>query len=136
MRIGVFSKLEAVKQTTFLIFNLLAFAAFNAFKRGEGAEDVLEKINRISESYIEIHEETFAILAYILGGISLFGLRASFKQKTFSLLSAMSASIFAFVVLFFSKETGTTGGEIRHNEIILEVQVLTTNNINNNQDGD
>jgi hypothetical protein len=25
--------------------------------------------------------------------------------------------IFAFVVLFFAKQTGTTGGEIRHTEI-------------------
>jgi hypothetical protein len=59
-------------------------------------------------------------LSYILGGISLLGLWASFKQKTFSSIISLGTMIFAFVVLFFAKQTGTTGGEIRHTEIRTE----------------
>ena len=117
---GFISKSETVKRTAFMIFILGALAAIAAMTTGEGAEEVVEKINGITENYIENHEETaetFAFLSYILGGISLFGLYASLKQKTFSTIISISTLVFAFVVLFFAKQTGTTGGEIRHTEI-------------------
>lgn len=120
MIIGLISKSEAVKRTAFIIFVFGALASIAAMNTGEGAEEVVEKINGVTENFIKIHEEiaeTFAILAYILGGISLLGLWASFKQKTFSSLISIATLIFAFVVLFFAKQTGTTGGEIRHTEI-------------------
>jgi uncharacterized membrane protein len=84
---GLFSKSEAVKRTAFMIFIFGALAAIAAMNTGEGAEEVVEKINGVTENFIESHEETaetFAILSYILGGISLLGLWASFKQKSFS----------------------------------------------------
>lgn len=117
---GFISKSEAVKRTAFMIFIFGALASIAAMATGEGAEEIVEKINGISESYIKTHEEiaeTFALLSYILGGISLLGLWASFKQKTFSSIITVSTLVFAFVVLFFGKQTGTTGGEIRHTEI-------------------
>ncbi len=117
---GIVSKSEAVKRTSFLIFIIGALTAIAAMNTGEGAEDVVEKIGGISESYIETHEEsaeTFSILSYILGGLSLFGLWASFKKKSFSDVLNIIILVFALVVLFFGKETGTTGGEIRHTEI-------------------
>lgn len=117
---GLISKSEAVKRTAFMIFVFGALAAIAAMNTGEGAEEVVENINGVSENFIESHEEaaeTFAILSYILGGISLLGLWASFKQKSFSSIISMATLIFAFVVLFFAKQTGTTGGELRHTEI-------------------
>jgi uncharacterized membrane protein len=117
---GLISKSEAVKRTAFMIFIFGALASIAAMTTGEGAEEVVEKINGVTENYIKSHEEraeTFALLSYILGGISLFGLWASFKQKTFSNIVAIAILVFAFVVLYFGKQTGTTGGEIRHTEI-------------------
>lgn len=117
---GIISKSEAVKRTAFMIFVFGALAAIAAMSTGEGAEEVVEKINGVTENYLESHEEvaeTFAILSYILGVLSLLGLWASFKQKTFSSLISIGTLIFAFAVLFFAKQTGTTGGEIRHTEI-------------------
>jgi uncharacterized membrane protein len=120
---GFISKSEAVKRTAFMIFIFGALASIAAMATGEGAEEIVEKINGVSESYIKTHEEiaeTFAVLSYILGGISLLGLWASFKQKSFSSIIAVVTLVFAFVVLFFGKQTGTTGGEIRHTEIRSE----------------
>ncbi len=117
---GLISKSEAVKRTAFLIFILGALASIAAMTTGEGAEEIVEKINGVTENFLENHEETaetFALLTYILGGISLLGLWASFKQKTFSNIISITTLIFAFVILFFGKQTGTTGGEIRHTEI-------------------
>ena len=136
---GLISKSEAVKRTAFMIFILGALAVIAAMNTGEGAEDVVEKINGVTENYIESHEETaetFAILSYILGGISLFGLWASFKQKIFSSIISISTLFFAFVVLFFAKQTGTTGGEIRHTEIRSGNNIPTTENNNAKKDED
>jgi uncharacterized membrane protein len=117
---GIFSKSEAVKRTAFMIFIFGALTAIAAMNTGEGAEEIVEKMDGFSENYLESHEETaetFSILSYILGSISLFGLWASFKQKAFTSIVSIGILIFAFFVMFFAKQTGTTGGEIRHIEI-------------------
>lgn len=117
---GIVSKSEAVKRTAFMIFVLGALASIAAMATGEGAEEIVEEINGFSESYIKNHEETaetFAIFSYVLGCISLFGLWTSFKQKSFSSIVSIGTLIFASIVMFFAKQTGTTGGEIRHTEI-------------------
>ena len=130
---GLISKSEAVKRTAFMIFVFGALAIIAAMNTGEGAEEVVEKINGVTENFIESHEETaetFAILSYILGGISLLGLWASFKQKSFSTIISIATLIFTFVVLFFAKQTGTTGGEIRHTEIRNGNNIPTLENNN------
>ena len=117
---GLVSKSEAVKRTSLMIFVLGALASVAAKSTGEGAEEVVENIAGVTENYIKTHEEaaeTFALLSYVLGGISLVGLWASFKQKTFSSILTLSTLTLSFVVLYFAKQTGTTGGEIRHTEI-------------------
>lgn len=136
---GLISKSEAVKRTAFMIFVFCALAAIAAMNTGEGAEEVVENINGVSENFIESHEEaaeTFAILSYILGGISLLGLWASFKQKSFSSIISIATLIFAFVVLFFAKQTGTTGGEIRHTEIRSGNNIPASENKNAEEDQD
>lgn len=117
---GLIAKSTVINRTAFLFFILGALTAIAAMTTGEGAEEVVENIGGISENYIEAHEEaaeTFALLSYILGGISLIALWASFKQKTFANGLAIGTLIFACIVLFFAKQAGTTGGEIRHTEI-------------------
>ncbi len=136
---GLISKSEAIKRTAFMIFILGAIATIVAMSTGEGAEEVVENINGITENYLESHEEmaeTFALLSYILGGSSLLGLWASFQKKTFSLLISIGTLLFAIVVLFFAKQTGTTGGEIRHTEIRGANSVIMNDNNNVEKDGD
>jgi uncharacterized membrane protein len=139
MSIGLFSKSEIVKRTAYFIFILSATAAIAAMTSGEGAEEVVEQINGVGEQYIKTHEEAaelFAILSYILGGLSIVGFWASIKQKSFSGIVSIMVTVFAFVVLFFAKQTGTTGGEIRHTEIRTGLNTTGTEgqNIENGDD--
>lgn len=139
MLTGFISTSEAVKRTAFMIFIFGALAALAAMTTGEGAEEVVEKISGVTENYIKSHEETaetFAILSYILGGISLLGLWASFKQKPFSSIISIGTLVFAIVVLFFAKQTGTTGGEIRHTEIRIGNSVPASDNNDAKKDED
>ena len=136
---GLISKSEAVKRTAFMIFILGALAAIAAMNTGEGAAEVAEKINGVTENFIENHEETaetFAMLSYILGGIALLALWASFKQKSFAAIIAITTLIFSFVVLFFAKQTGTTSGEIRHTEIRSNTTIPASENNNAEKDED
>jgi uncharacterized membrane protein len=117
---GLIAKSEAVKRTAYMVFSIGAITTIAAMTSGEGAEEVVENIKGISENYIEKHEDAaklFALLSYVLGGLSLIGLWASFKQKTFSSIVSIAVLGMAFIVLVFAKQTGTTGGEIRHDEI-------------------
>ncbi|AZB26967.1 MULTISPECIES: hypothetical protein [Chryseobacterium] len=117
---GFIFRSEAVKRTSYFIFILGAISTIPAFATGEGAEEAVEHIQGIDEKFIKIHEEAaekFAVLSYILGGISLIGLWASFKEKTFSNIIAFVTIALSVVVLVLAKQAGTTGGEIRHTEI-------------------
>ncbi|WP_430402776.1 hypothetical protein [Fluviicola sp.] len=120
MIVGLIIRSEVVKRTAYFIFILCAVCTIPAFFTGEGAEEAVEHLQRMDEKYIHIHEEmaeTFALLSYLLGAISIFGLWASLKQKSFSKMITYVAIVFSLVVLFFGKQTGTTGGEVRHTEI-------------------
>lgn len=127
---GILSKSNAVKRTAYMIFILGSFTTFLAMFTGDGAEDVVENINGISKNCIENHEEAaekFALFSYIFGGISLLGLWIEFKKTNLSFMFSIVTLLFSFIVLFFGKQTGTTGGEIRHTEI----RQNSTNNIEN-----
>ena len=120
MIISFIAKSEAVKRTGYAIFIIGAISAALAMATGEGAEEVVENISGISENYFETHEESaesFALVSYILGALSIVGLWASFAKKGVNNLVSYSVAAFAVVVLFLGKQTGTTGGEIRHTEI-------------------
>jgi hypothetical protein len=53
----------------------------------------------------------------LLGLASLIALWASWKGKTFSKLLSYVVAVLALVTIFLGKQTGTSGGEIRHTEI-------------------
>ncbi|MFT7231364.1 MAG: putative membrane protein [Cyclobacteriaceae bacterium] len=130
---GFLLKSEILKRAAYCIFIVGALTAVAAFSTGEGAEEVVEEINGIDERLIHVHEEAaeiFASLLYILGGVSLIGLWANWKEKSFSTIISIAIIGFALVVLFYAKQTGTTGGEIRHTEIRAN---SSNNNSNVNQ---
>ena len=117
---GLLFKSEIVKRTAYLVFILGAIMAIPAFATGEGAEEVIENLAGIDENYIKTHEEiaeTFAILCYVLGGISLLGLWANFYKKSFATGIVYVTILLCFITLYFAKQTAASGGEIRHIEI-------------------
>jgi uncharacterized membrane protein len=126
---GIILSSELMKRTAFFIFILGALGTIPAFATGEGAEEVIENIQGIDEKFIKIHEEaaeTFAILSYFLGGIALIGLWANWKKMAFAKTLSLIVLVFAIAALFFAKQTGTTGGEIRHTELRADFNGATT----------
>lgn len=67
MVFGLLLKSEILKRAAYSIYVLGALTAIAAFFTGEGAEEVVEKINGIDERFIKSHEEVaeiFAVLFY------------------------------------------------------------------------
>jgi len=117
---GILIRSEIVKRTAYLIFIFGALCTVPAFFTGEGAEEVVEDMPGIGKAIIHAHEEmaeTFAFLSYALGALSVLGLWSNWKKKSFSMIVMFVTFGFSMAVLFLAKETGTTGGEIRHTEI-------------------
>lgn len=117
---GIVVKSEVVKRVAFLIFILGALWTWPAMFTGDGAEDLIEKLPGVSGRIIHEHEEkaeVFALLSYALGALSIFGLWSNLKKKSFAGIIAGVVIVFAGVVMVFAKQTGTSGGEIRHPEI-------------------
>ena len=118
--IGMISKSDAVKRTAYFLFILGAIATFPAFESGEEAEEIVEHLAGVSHDLIHEHEEKaelFAILSYFLGGLALVALWANWKKKKFADTLMYVIVLYSVIVLYMAKETGTTGGEIRHPEI-------------------
>lgn len=118
--IGIFSKCEVTKRNAYIIFVLGAITSIAAMGTGEGAENSATKIAGLSENLIKKHEEVseiFAALTYVLGAISLVALIASFRNSVISKYAPFVVGILAIVCLLFAQKVGTTGGEIKHNEI-------------------
>jgi uncharacterized membrane protein len=117
---GFMLRSEIIKRVAYTIFIFGAIATFPAFLSGEGAEEVVENLQGVSESFIEPHEDIakiFALLSYTLGAFSILALWSNWQQKSFKGIVSMVVLILSIVVLYFGKVTGTTGGEIRHTEI-------------------
>ena len=118
--IGIFSKSEVTKRNAYVIFILGAITSIAAMVTGENAENSATKIAGLSESLIEKHvdiSEIFAILTYVLGGISLVALILSFKNSVISKYAPFAVGLLAIVCVFFGQKVGTTGGEVKHTEI-------------------
>ena len=120
LAIGIGFKTEMVKRTAYFLFTIGAVSAAMAMNSGEGAEEVVEELSGVSHKLIHEHEEkaeSMAILSYLLGLASLLALWASWKGKSFSGILSYAVLALSLVTIFLGKQTGTSGGEIRHTEI-------------------
>jgi hypothetical protein len=87
---------------------------------GERAEEMIESTVFFSETHIEAHEEaaeTFAIFSYVIAVLAIVSLWADFTKKSFAMILTEITLGLCIVSLYFAQKTGTTGGEIRHEEI-------------------
>jgi hypothetical protein len=61
--------------------------------------------------------EKLALVLYVLGAVSVLGLYLNYKKNAKASLVSLFALTIAVIAVFLGKETGTTGGEVRHTEI-------------------
>ena len=117
---GLVLKNKTSINTAYLIFIVAAFFALASMSTGEGAEEMVEDMPSVGKQIIHEHEEMaekLALVLYILGGFSIVGLILNIKNHSKAMLVTYLILIISVVAVFLGKETGTTGGEVRHTEI-------------------
>ena len=117
---GIVMKNNVIKNIAYVLFCISAIFSFASMYTGEGAEEIAENLPSVTHHIIHEHEEMaekLAIVLYVLGGISLVGLYLNFKNHTKANLVSYFVFVVALVAVFLGKQTGTTGGEVRHTEI-------------------
>ncbi len=117
---GIFMKNTVIKNVAYILFVVAAIFAAVSMATGEGAEEIAEKLPSVTDQIIHEHEEMaekLALVLYALGVISLLGLYLNFKKHTKAAAVSYIALVVAIIGVFFGKQTGTTGGEVRHTEI-------------------
>jgi uncharacterized membrane protein len=133
---GNLLKVPTAKKVALIILIGAAVFAVPTFLTGEGAEDIVEKVGGISESYIEKHEELAEIFIWLIvatGILSLISIISSFsKPRLFDGLSMLTL-VMGLVSIFYAQQVGTSGGEIRHSEI-RESSNETTNQDSNREE--
>jgi uncharacterized membrane protein len=122
---GLILKNNAVKNVSYVIFIVTAIFALIGMSTGEGAEEIVEDMPNVGKQIIHEHEEfaeKLALVLYVLGVVSLFGLYANLKNYSKAKLIPYLALVIAIVGVALAKSVGTSGGEIRHTEIRANIQ--------------
>jgi uncharacterized membrane protein len=117
---GILLKNNVIKNVAYVLFIVTAIFAAISMGTGEGAEEIVEDFPSIGDKVIHEHEEMaekLALVLYALGFVSLIGLFLNFKNHAKANLISYFAVVIAIIGVFLGKQTGTSGGEIRHTEI-------------------
>jgi uncharacterized membrane protein len=121
--ISLLGKNEDLRRASLIIFPTMALLAIIAFFSGVGAQGAIRKAPGISEALIERHQGA-AMLAMLFmettGALSLVTLwRAQGKQRPARWDWSLSAVLlFSIMTVGLMARVGTTGGDIRHPEIV------------------
>ena len=122
---GLILKNNTVKNVSYSLFIVTALFAYASMATGDGAAGVVKGIGDITKPMIHKHEEIaekLAFILYSLAVLSVIGLYADIKKLEIAKWIAFLALLIAGVAGYISTEVGTTGGEIRHTEIRVDVK--------------
>jgi uncharacterized membrane protein len=117
--VGLLLKNKSILHTAYVLFAISAIFGLLTMRTGEGAEEIAEELG-ISHDLIHEHEEIaekFVILLYLTGVVALLSLIMSVKNHAKAKFFAYTTLILAVGTVVLSKNTATSGGEIRHTEI-------------------
>lgn len=128
--ISMVGKNQDLRRASLIIFAAMALIAIPTFFSGTGAQGAIKKLPGVSETLIERHQGA-AMLALlfmeITGGLSLVGLwrsqgSSSPARWNWSLSAVL---LFSVVTVGLMSRVGTTGGDIRHPEIMTGQEDVT-----------
>lgn len=137
--ISIILKNKTVQNVSYGLFIISAIFGAVSMATGEGAEEIVENLPNITHQIIHEHEEMaekLILLLYAVGVLSIIGFYFNIKNHSKSNIVSYIVVIVSVISIFFGKQTGTTGGEIRHTEIRTDSNVIDTdtNDVNKEQE--
>jgi len=113
-------KNKSIQNVAYGLFIVSAIFGAISMSTGEGAEEIVENLPNVTHQIIHEHEEMaekLAIVLYVLGAVSLIGFYLNIKNHQKSSIISYLVVFISLVSIYLGKQTGTSGGEIRHTEI-------------------
>jgi uncharacterized membrane protein len=121
---GLVLKNKTAVNIAYILFVISAIFGFASMYTGEGAEEMVEDLPNVGDQIIHEHEEMaekLAIALYVLGAFSIAGLVLNFMNHSKAKLVTYVVLLISLGAAILGKQTGTTGGEVRHTEIRANV---------------
>ncbi len=121
---GLISNNRSIINLSLIVFIIVGLLTLPAFFSGEGAEEILLKVEPDAKSFIHYHEESAQIslwLSVALGFSSLIVFLINLK-KDFKFLYYLIL-LLSILVIASLANTNNLGGKIRHSEI-RETEIL------------
>jgi uncharacterized membrane protein len=124
--LALMQNLDELKQASLALFVIIAMIALPAFMSGYAAQDVIKDMPEVSTAMIQTHQGT-ALLALMLmgvtGAVSFVALWRFGREKNPwasgpARVNLLAVLLLAMATVGMMAVTGTTGGDIRHPEIM------------------
>lgn len=128
---GFILKNKIVKRTALTLVIFSSLATIPAFYSGESSEDVVENFPSISETLIHTHEERaefFFTIMLILGGFAIIVFIVDITDEKWSKPLYILLFMGLIFCAYLAKDVSTSGGEIRHPEIINSNKIIDIKN--------
>lgn len=117
---GLILKNRVLERAALMTLIVTGLAGIPVFLSGEGAEERVEHLEGVSESYIEQHEEMAGIAFWLMditAVMALLTLAISLVKGGRNLRLTLITVLFAMLTFGTMVITGNYGGQIRHNEL-------------------
>jgi uncharacterized membrane protein len=118
---ALIGKSDDLKKASLVIFAGIALLTIPTYMSGNGAEEVLSKLPGVSKNAIMAHNNAalvsivFVELTGLFAWLGLWQFRRFLHARTWTLTTVV---VLSAITVYFMAVTGTTGGQIRHSEIL------------------
>jgi uncharacterized membrane protein len=123
--LGLIGKSDDLKKAGFVILTGIALLAIPTYMSGNGAADKLGKLPGISMNAIAAHNNAAVVSIFFMEFTGLFAWLGLWQYRRFSSARTWTVATvvaFAVITVYFMSVTGTTGGQIRHAEILSKAE--------------
>src|SRR5579871_1144067 len=127
---GLIGKGDDLKKTGLVILTGIALLAIPTYMSGNGAADKLSKLPGISMNAIAAHNNSAVISIFFMEFTGLFAWLGLWQYRRFAGARAWTTATvtgLALITIYFMAVTGTTGGQIRHAEILTAAEAAALN---------
>jgi uncharacterized membrane protein len=118
---ALIGKSDDLKRASLVVFAGIALLAIPTYMSGNGAEEALRKLPNVSKNAIAAHNNAalisivFLELTGMFAWLGLWQFRRFLHARRWTIGTILVLSI---ITVYFTAVTGSTGGQIRHSEIL------------------
>jgi uncharacterized membrane protein len=130
---ALIGKSDHLRQASLVILIGIALLSIPTYMSGNGAEEIVSKLPGASKNAIAAHNNAAVVAIAFMELTGLFAWLALWQYRRFRHArnwTMATVVALAVVTVYFMAVTGTTGGQIRHAEILTQAETTALNAAN------